>query len=86
MAGCGRINGPSGVTVTPSRMNAEVIATKPLKNLCLLFQCIYCYSCNYIYTKIHYVLKLNLIFFYCKVNKPNSVCLFLLIKEAFPSF
>lgn len=32
MAGCGRLKGPSGVTVTPSRMNADTLATRPLKD------------------------------------------------------
>ena len=30
-AGCGRLNTPSGVTVTPKRMKANTIATRPLK-------------------------------------------------------
>ena len=30
-AGCGRLNTPSGVTVTPKRMKASTIATRPLK-------------------------------------------------------
>lgn len=31
MAGWGRLNGPSGVTVTPNRMKADRLATIPLK-------------------------------------------------------
>jgi hypothetical protein len=30
-AGCGRLNTPSGVTVTPKRMKANTLATRPLK-------------------------------------------------------
>jgi hypothetical protein len=29
--GCGRLNTPSGVTVTPKRMKANTLATRPLK-------------------------------------------------------
>lgn len=31
MAGCGRLKGPSGVTVTPRRMKADRLATRPLE-------------------------------------------------------
>jgi hypothetical protein len=31
-AGCGRLNTPSGVTVTPKRMKASTLATRPLKH------------------------------------------------------
>jgi hypothetical protein len=30
-AGCGRLNTPSGVIVTPKRMKANTLATRPLK-------------------------------------------------------